>query len=230
LRIIAADSGSAMLDENFTPQTIVAAASIGTEMPYRNAFTQTSDLLMAPANRRDLIVTELKMCRKLLQKASADVVHLDMSLGGMSVSQLTMSDLQDMRISSEAKQRIREVLPELRKLATETEQEFNVEILAIGKESLPVRIAELTVGACSVIYASAEALKHHRTILLGLPALCTIAISEGQVTARSLQQGEHDVVGYAEDSAGVIQKVRINEFNNPTVRGFRVLSITATEP
>jgi len=230
LRIIAADSGSAILDENFTPQTIVAASSIGTEMPYRNAFTQISDLLMAAANRRDLIVTELKMCRKLLQKASADAVHLDMSLGGMSVSQLTMSDLQDMRISSEAKQRIREVLPELRKLATEIEQEFSVEVLAIGKESLPVRIAELTVGACSVIYASAEALKHHQTILLGLPALCTIGIGERQVTARSLQQGEHDVVGYAEDSTGVVQKVRISEFNNPAVRGFRVLGIRATEP
>lgn len=230
MKIVAADSGSAILDENFTPQRIVAASSIGTEIPYRNAFTQISDLLMAAANQRDLIVTELKMCRKLLQLASADAVHLDMSLGGMSVSQLTMSDLQDMRISSEAKQRIREVLPELRKLATEIEQEFNIEVLAIGKESLPVRIAELTVGACSVIYASEEALKHHRTILLGLPALCTIDISERQVTARSLQQGEHDVVGYAEDSAGVIQKVRINEFNNPTVRGFRVLGITATEP
>jgi len=230
LRIIAADSGSAILDESFTPQRIVAAASICTEIPYRNASTQISDLLMAAVNRHDLIVTELKMCRKLLQLASADAVHLDMSLGGMSVSQLTMSDLQNMRISSKAKERIREVLPELRKLATEIEQEFNVEVLAIGKESLPVRMAELTVGACSVIYASAEALKHHRTILLGLPALCTIDISERQVTARSLQQGEHDIIGYANDSAGAIQKVGINEFNNPTVRGFRVLRITETEP
>jgi len=230
LRIVAADSGSAILDENFTPQTIIAASSIGTEIPYRNAFTQISELLMAAVNRPDLIVTELKMCRKLLQQASADAVHLDMSLGGMSVSQLTMSDLQDMRISSKAKERIREVLPELRKLATEIEQEFNVEVLAIGKESLPVRIAELTVGACSVIYASEEALKHRQTILLGLPALCTIGIGERQVTARSLQQGEHDVIGYAEDSAGVVQKVKINEFNNPAVRGFRVLGIRATEP
>lgn len=230
MRIVAADSGSAILDESFTPQRIVAAASICTEIPYRNASTQISDLLMAAANRRDLIVTELKMCRKLLQKASADAVHLDMSLGGMSVSQLTMSDLQDMRISSKAKERIREVLPELRKLATEIEQKSNIEVLAIGKESLPVRIAELTVGACSAIYASSEALKRHQTILLGLPALCTIAIGDGQVTARSLQQGEHDIIGYANDSADVIQKVRINEFNNPTVRGFRVLRITETEP
>jgi len=230
LRIVAADSGSAILDESFTPQRIVAAASISTEIPYRNAFTQISELLMAPMNQHDLIVKELKMCRKLLQDASADAVHLDMSLGGMSVSQLTMSDLQDMRISSKAKERIRGVLPELRKLATEIEQEFKVEVLAIGKESLPVRIAELTAGACSVIYACKEALKHHQAILLGLPALCTIAAGERQVTARSLQQGEHDILGYAQDNNGVIQKVRINEFNNPAVRGFRVLRIEETEP
>jgi len=230
LRIVAADSGSAILDESFTPQRIVAAASISTEIPYRNAFTQISEPLMAPVNGHDLIVKELKMCRKLLQDASADAVHLDMSLGGMSVSQLTMSDLQNMRISSKAKERIRGVLPELRKLATDIEQEFKVEVLAIGKESLPVRIAELTVGACSVICASEEALKHHQAILLGLPALCTIAAGVRQVTARSLQQGEHDIVGYAEDSNGVIQKVRINEFNNPAVRGFRVLRIKETEP
>lgn len=230
MKIIAADSGSAMLDENFTPQRIVAASSIGTDVPYRNAFTQISDLLMTSVDRHDLIVTELRMCRKLLRLTSADAVHLDMSLGGISVSQLTMSDLQDMPISSRAKQRIREALPELRKLATEIEQKFNVEVLAMGKESLPIRIAELTAGACSVIYASAEALKHQRTVLLGLPALCTIALGEGQVTARSLQQGEHDVVGFVEDNDGVTQKVEINEFNNPTVRGFRVLRIAVTEP
>jgi len=73
-------------------------------------------------------------------------------------------------------------------------------------------------------------LKHHQAILLGLPALCTIAAGERQVTARSLQQGEHDILGYAQDNNGVIQKVRINEFNNPAVRGFRVLRIEETEP
>ena len=229
MRIVAADSGSAILNEEFAPQKIVAASAICTEVPYRNAFTQLSDLLMTSVDQHDLVVRELRMCKKLLPFTSADAVHLDMSLGRIPVSQLTMSDLQDMSISSKAKQRIREVLPELRKLATEIEQEFNVEVLAIGKESLPVRIAELTAGAYSVIYASAEALKHQRTILLGLPALCTIALGEREVTARSLQQGEHDVVGFAEDSDNVIQKIKIEEFSNPAVRGFRVLRIAAKE-
>lgn len=230
MRVIAADSGSAILDESFRPLKIVAASSVCTDVPYRSASNRVSDLLMAAVDRQDLIVTELRMCKKLLQLTSADSVHIDMSLGGISVSQLTMSDLQNMPISSKAKHRIRGALPELRKLATDIEQRFNVEVLAIGKDSLPVRIAELTVGADSVIYTAAEALKRQRTILLGLPSLCTVELSAGQVTGRSLQQGEHDIAGFAEDSEGVIHRVNIEEFSNPMVRGFRVLRISPTEP
>lgn len=225
MRIVAADSASAILDEHLRPQTIVAVASVATEAPYRNSSAQISDLLMASANRHDLVVTELRMCRKLLQSVAADAVHIDMTLGAISLSKLTFSDIREMSVSSRARQNIQEVLPELRKLATQIEQTHKVEVLAVGKESLPVRIAELTAAAYSVIYASAEALKHQNTILLGLPALCTMTIGQGQVTTRSLQPGEHDVTGFAVDNDGVTEKIRASEFNNPTVRGFRILKI-----
>jgi len=225
LKVVAADSGSAVLDEVFTPQKIVSTSSICTDVPYRMASNQISDLLMSDVKRHDLVVTELRMCRKMLQLDPAETVHLDMSLGGISVSQLTASDLQEMAISSKARQRIRHVLPQLRKLATDIEREFNVEVLALGKESLPVRIAELTAGACSVIHAAKEALKQRRTLLLGLPSLCTVSFSEDRITARSLRQGEFDIAGYAEDGDGVVRQVKIGEFNNPKVRGFRVLRI-----
>lgn len=225
MRVVAADSGSAILDQSYRPEAIVAASSIMTQLPYRNASVQISDRLMVPANRHDLIISELRMCRRMLRTVMADTVHIDMSLGGLSVSQLTLSDLREMSISSRAKQNIREVLPELRKLATEIEQTYRVEVLAIGKESVAIRIAELTVGACSVIYASKEALEHQDSVLLGLPTLCTIAVTGGQVTARSLQPGEHDLVGSALDFNNVIRRVEISESNNPTVRGFKIINI-----
>jgi len=229
LRIVAADSGSAILDENYRPEAIVAASSIVTEPPYRNASAHITDLLMVPANRHDLIVSELRMCKRMLQTVTADVVHIDMSLGGPSVSQLTISDVSEMSISSRAKQNVRMALPELRKLATEIEQKYKVEVLAIGKESVAIRIAELTVGACSVIYASREALQQRSTVLLGLPTLCTVTVSQGQSTARSLQSGEHDLVGSAFDFDNVTHRVRISEFNNPTVRGFKIIKIRPKE-
>lgn len=229
LRVVAADSGSAILNETFEPLKVVALCSIVSEPPYRNTSTQISDLLMSPANRPELVVGELRMCRRLLQSVSADVVHLDMTLGGVSVSQLSISELRNMSISLEARQRISRALPELRKLATEIEQTYKVEVLAIGKESLPVRIAELTAGAYSVIYGAAEAVKRKGTVLLGLPTLTTVAVGERHVTARSLQPGEENVVGFAEDSEAVTVKVSISEFNNPTVRGFKVLRIEPRE-
>ena len=229
LRVVAADSGSAILDDTFEPLEVVALCSIVVEPPYRNTSTQISDLLMSPANGPELVVGELRMCRRLLQSVSADVVHLDMTLGGVSVSQLSISELRDMSISLEARQRISRALPELRKLATEIEQTYKVEVLAIGKESLPVRLAELTAGAHSVIYGAAEAVRRKGMVLLGLPTLTTVAVGEGHVTARSLQPGEENVVGFAEDSEAVTAKVSIGEFNNPTVRGFKVLRIEPRE-
>jgi len=229
LRIVAADSGSAILDENYRPKAIVAASSIVTEPPYRNASAQISDLLMVPANRHDLIVSELRMCKRMLQMVAADVVHIDMSLGGPSVSQLTISDLSEMPISSRAKQNVREALPELRKLATEIEQKYKVEVLAIGKESVAIRIAELTAGACSVVYASRKALEQRSTVLLGLPTLCTVTVSENQLTSHSFRPSEHDLVGSAFDFDEVTHRVQISEFNNPTVRGFKILKIRPKE-
>lgn len=57
-----------------------------------------------------------------------------------------------------------------------------------------------------------------------------MTIGQGQVTARSLQPGEHDVAGFAVDTDGVTQKIRASEFNNPTVRGFKILKIEKKEP
>jgi len=230
LRVVAADSASAVLDGCFRPQRIVAVSSVATEPPYRDTSAQISDPSMAAADRHDLVVTELRMCRKLLESVSADAVHVDMTLGAASLSKLTFSDIREMTISPRARQNIQRILPELRKLATEIEQTHNVEVLAVGKESLPVRMAELTAGAHSVIYASAEVLKYRNTVLPGLPVLCTMTIGQGHVTGRSLQPGEHDVVGFAFDSDGVTQKVKVDEFNNPTVRGFRILRIEKREP
>lgn len=226
---MAADSGSAILDGNFRPLKIVAISSIVADVPYRSASTQVSDILMVDANCHDLIVKELRMCRRLLQTVSADVVHLDMTLGGTSISQLTASDLHDMPISSRARQNIGRNLPELRKLATDIEQRFKAEVLAVGKESLPVRIAELTTGACSVVHAATEALNRKGTVFLGLPMLSKIMLSGRYVTARSLQHGEGDVAGFAEDNEELVRKVRISEFNNPIARGFRVLRIETRE-
>ena len=102
----------------------------------------------------DVIVHEAELCRSLLDKMKADVVHLDMSLGGISVEELSPVELMNLRASKAGRQNILNILPRLRKIACEIKRVHGIDMLAIGKESVPVRIAELTAGAEAILFAA----------------------------------------------------------------------------
>ena len=65
-------------------------------------------------------------------------------------------------------------------------------MLAIGKESVPVRIAELTAAAEAVLFACQKALETQEDILLGLPHMCQPTVLEDRVYVNSLMAAEHD--------------------------------------
>jgi hypothetical protein len=102
-------------------------------------------------------------------------------------------------------------------------------VLAIGKESVPVRVAELTAGAEAILFACAQTLEEEKELLLGLPSRCQPIIADGRVYLHSLMASEHDLHGYAEDALGVLSKVNIVETLNPCARGFRALRIKAKD-
>ncbi len=97
-------------------------------------------------------------CTELLKGVKADVVHLDMSLGRLPLEELSAVSLSQIHVSSKARLNLLKILPTLRKLALDIKRSYDIEVLAIGKESIPVRIAELTCGAHAVIYAVEKAL------------------------------------------------------------------------
>ena len=226
MKIISADSGAAILSDAFQPETVVASSSVLVEAPYRLASASLSKPIFSPANSQKLIPLELRLCRDLLAEQSATAIHVDMSLGGIRLTDLTLSELQQMSISSRAKENIRNVLPELRRIASEIERSFDVEVLAVGKDSMPVRIAELTAGANAVLYLARKVSSERKSYLLGLPSHCTVSRSGHGVSLRSLHVTEHDVFGYARDEESVTESVLLSEFNNPLLRGFRVVRIT----
>ena len=117
----------------------------------------------------DVIVHEAELCRSLLDKMKADVVHLDMSLGGISVEELSPVELTNLRASARGRQNILKILPRLRKIACEIKRLHGIDMLAIGKESVPVRIAELTAGAEAILFAAQRAVDEKESVLLGLP-------------------------------------------------------------
>jgi hypothetical protein len=226
LRIIAADSSAAILSDKFEPLSIVAAASVLVLPPYREASAFLAEPIFTGAeNGHEVIVHEAELCRDLIAKTRADVVHLDMSLGSVTLEQLSPIEFTNMKISARAKRHLLRVLPRLRKIANEITQKYGVEVLAIGKESVPVRVAELTSGAHAILYAGAKAMKEKQAILLGLPSRCQPRITETGVYLHSLMPAEHDVSGHADDAAEALKNVNITELLNPAARGFRALRI-----
>ena len=226
LKIISADSAAAILDAKFNPLYLVASASVAVESPYREAHVRLAKpVFMEVANGYEVIVGEAELCRDLLGSVKADVVHLDVSLGAVPVEELSPVELSNMRVSGRARQHLLRLLPRLRKVAGEIKRVYGIDMLAIGKESIPVRVAELTAGAEAVLFACAQALEKKEEVLLGLPSKCQPIIAGRRVYLDSLMAAEHDVRGYAEDSLEVLNKVNIAETLNPCARGFRALRI-----
>jgi hypothetical protein len=148
-----------------------------------------------------------------------------MSLGGLSLEELSAVRLSRMRISGRARRQVLKILPRIRKIASDIRRVHDIEVLAIGKDSIPVRIAELTSGAHAVLYSAERAVKEAKRLRLGLPAKCQLNSFSGGVELHSLEPAEHDVVGYAKDKNKVMEKVVLSEMLNPRARGFRVLEI-----
>ncbi len=227
MKIIAADSSAAVLNSKFEPLTIVATAAVLVEPPYREPSKCLSEPIFVDAHLgHEVVVHEAELCRDLLAEVKADVVHLDISLGAIPLEQLSPIQFTNMRISSKAKKHLLKTLPKIRKTATEITQKHRIEVLAIGKESVPVRIAELTSGAHAILYACEKAVQEEKTVLLGLPSKCQPRLAEREVCLHSLIGAEHDLRGFAADSKVMLGKVRIAELLNPVARGFRALKIS----
>ena len=147
MRIIAADSGAAVLDDQYNPVFLVASVSVLVEPPYREpSFRIAKPIFREVDTGLEVIVHEAELCLSLLDQVKGDIVHLDMTLGGITVEDLSPVELINVRASKAGRQHILKILPRLRKIAGEIKRLYGIDMLAIGKESVPVRIAELTAG------------------------------------------------------------------------------------
>jgi hypothetical protein len=226
LRVISADSAAAILDQQYQPLCNVVSAAVLVEEPYReSSFRLAEPIFREVDSSFEVIVHEAELCRALLDKMKADVVHLDLSLGGISIEELSPVELTNLRTSRTGRMNILKILPRLRKIACEIRRVHDVDMLAIGKESVPVRIAELTAGAEAILYACKKVVEDKEPVLLGLPIMCQPTVSGKRVDLCSLIAAEHDVRGFTVDAEGILTKVKLSETLNPCARGFRALKI-----
>ena len=225
--MVAADSGAAILNDRFEPLEVVAAVATLVEPPYREASLCLAEPIFASVEKGYLLVVhELELCQKLLKEAKADVVHLDVSLGGISLEELSVVGISKLRVSSKARRQVLKILPKMRKIAADIKRVYGIEVLALGKESIPVRVAELTSGAHAILYSMEKAVKENSKLRLGLPVKCQPKFLDGAVALQSLIPAEQDVVGYAKDDKGILGEVQTSEMLNPCARGFVLLEIT----
>ncbi len=226
MNIIAADSAAAILDQEFTPLFHVASVAVLVKSPYREAAFRTVEPLFKEVETGfEVIVHEAELCLSLLSLMKADVVHLDMTLGGVSIEALSPVELSNLRTSKIGRINILKILPRLRKIAAEIKRLYDIDVLAIGKESIPVRIAELTAGSEAIIYACKKCIAEKQPIMLGLPTMCKPQFTNDQVELLSLIPAEYDIRGFAVDSDAILGKVKLSETLNPCARGFRALKI-----
>ena len=100
-----------------------------------------------------------------------------------------------------------------------------IAVLAFGKQSIPVRIAELTSGAHAIRYAAEKAIKENVKLKLGLPTKCQHRLFKNRIALQSLMPTEDEVVGYAECSRDILEGAQIVDMLNPCARGFKMLEI-----
>ena len=227
MKIVAADSGDAILNDKFEPVTVVAAVSILAEPPYKTAHSILAEPIFADANNGyNLIVHELELCQQLLKTIKADVVHLDLSMRGTNLEELSAVSIAAMKKSRKARGQILKILPKIRKTALCILQTYGINVLAFGKESIPVRIAELTSGAHAIRYTAEKAVKENVKLNLGLPTKCQPEFFKDKIGLQSLMPTENEVIGYAECSRNLLESIKITEMLNLCARGFEMLEIT----
>ena len=223
MKIATVDSACSVLNENFMPTNILAMAGIVVDHPYEQPSqvqTRDEDYLLSDP---DLLVKELKLCQEMLETEPVDYVHLDMSLGGINILELTEADLLlRIRMSESGRRILRSILPELQRIATEIEEQYQTPVLAIGKRSGPVRLAELYAAAYGVARAIEKVKESGEILCVGLPVGTMATLNGDKVSVTSLIPMESKLRAEAPITGGV----HVEAFINPVIRRFHALKLT----
>jgi len=222
MRIATVDSACSVLDENFLPTNIIATVGIIVDHPYKEPAYIHNKSKDYSLTDYAIIVNELKVCEEMLATQKADYVHLDMSLGGVNILDIKEEDiLYKIPLSDTGRTIIRLILPELQTIAKSIKDKYQIPVLAIGKKSHPVRLAELYAAAYGVSKAIDKVKESRQTIFVGLPVRTTATITDGNVKIASQEPMEDTLCA----EVPVADGVSIEAFHNPIVRGFQTIKL-----
>ncbi len=224
MRIVASDTGGALLDGDYTPIGLIATAAVLVEKPYRTAsmsIVKYSDPFSYDMSGRQAVKDEALLAMKLARKTKPDVVHIDSTLGGIEIRKLDDVTIDALRISDRGKAVWHDLRKDLQPLAKRLWEDTGIEMVAIGKESVAVRIAEIFAGIYTARWAVEYARKNERTSV-GLPRYMSVELRPGKIYGESLDPREGGLFGEIEaETEGIGWEL----YPNPLVRTFMVLEV-----
>ena len=223
MKIATVDSACSILDENLLPTNIISMVGIVVDHPYEQPLYIQNKSKDYSLTDYALLVNELKLCEEMLATQKVDYVHLDMSLGGVNILDIKEEDLlYKMPLSDTGRTIIRLILPDLQSIAKSIKEKYGIPVLAIGKKSHPVRLAELYAAAYGVSRAVDKAKESHKEVYVGLPVRMTATVTDGNVKIASQEPMEDTLCAEVPIADGV----SIEAFHNPIVRGFQTIKLT----
>ncbi|ACJ15503.1 hypothetical protein, conserved [Thermococcus onnurineus NA1] len=224
MRIVAADTGGALLTEEYEPVGLIATVAVLVEKPYRTAtlsIVKYADPFNYDMSGRQAVKDEAFLAVKLAKKVKPDVIHLDSTLGGIEVRKLDDVTIDALTITERGKAVWHELRKDLQPLAKKFWEDTGIEILAIGKSSVPVRIAEIFSGIYTAKWAIDYARENGR-VMVGLPRYMEVELLSGKIRGESLDPREGGLYGEVEaDTDGIGWEL----YPNPLVRRFMVLEV-----
>ncbi|WP_297470780.1 DUF4152 family protein [Thermococcus sp.] len=224
MRIVSADAGGALLDENYEPIGLIATVAVLVEKPYKTA-TLTRVKYADPFNYdmsgRQAIKDEAFLAVELAREVKPDVIHLDSTIGGIEVRKLDEPTIDALTITDRGKEVWKDLAKDLQPLAKKLWEETGIEIIAIGKWSVPVRIAEIYSGIYTAKWAMDYA-REHGKVIVGLPRYMSVEIRPGKIYGESLDPREGGLFGEIEaETEGIGWEL----YPNPLVRRYMVLEV-----
>ncbi|ASJ03119.1 hypothetical protein A3L09_07565 [Thermococcus profundus] len=224
MRIVAADTGGALLDEAYNPLGLVATAAVLVEKPYKTAsvsLVRYADPFSYDMSGRQAIRDETYLAVELAREVMPDVVHLDSTIGGIEVRKLDEATIDALSITDRGKEVWKDLAKDLQPLARRFWEETGIEIVAVGKSSVPVRIAEIYSGIYTAKWA-VEYAKEHGRARVGLPRYMKVEIMPGRIHGESLDPREGGLYGEVDAQA---DGIGWELYPNPFVRRFMVLEV-----
>ncbi|WP_297494428.1 DUF4152 family protein [Thermococcus sp.] len=224
MRIVSADTGGALLDKNYEPIGLIATVAVLVEKPYKTATlsrVRYADPFNYDMSGRQAIKDEAFLAVELAREVKPDVIHLDSTIGGIEVRKLDEPTIDALSITDRGKEVWKDLAKDLQPLAKKLWEETGIEIIAIGKWSVPVRIAEIYSGIYTAKWAIDYARKNGK-VIVGLPRYMSVEIRPGKIYGQSLDPREGGLFGEIEaETDGIGWEL----YPNPLVRRYMVLEV-----